>query len=169
MTNELRRFALLLAASDLTDKQVSAIIREIRLLSPLALTKFVRRLRMVHDAVLDVDETPRIRKSTEDVARVGNRAVAMKVQEMLRGEAGMTLSEVMATLGPSLAQEVGAPKETVATSQKVTTSQFHRWLDAILDEVPASIVLHHATAIRNRRVHTSSTDWPLKEGPDSEL
>jgi antitoxin component of RelBE/YafQ-DinJ toxin-antitoxin module len=166
MTTDLRRVALLLAASDLSEKQLSSVIRELGRLPPELLVRFVRRLRTINDVVLELDEPLRTKKALVRETTVGKLDVVLKIDDLLRREAGMTVSEAMSALGDSLAREKGIPESVRAAEPKTGTLQFHRWIGRILEYVPASTLLHFATAIRNRHVQTSITDWPLKEGPD---
>jgi hypothetical protein len=164
MTNELRRFAFLLAASDLTDKQLAALIGELGRSSPKTVIRLVRRLRTINEAVL---ETNQIVRTANPLARdygTGSENVAREIERLLRLDARMSIAEAMTNLSESLSREEKIPSDVRHVPSKSSSDQFRRWVLRILEYVSASTLLHHATALRNKHVHVSDTDWPLREG-----
>jgi len=164
ISDGLKRLAFLLAASDLTEKQLTALFSELRHTSPDVFLRLVRRLRKVNAAVLETELPLGIKRSTRQVTHE-KEPTAAQIERLLRVEAGMPIKEAVKLLQESLMRDWILPADALNVPTKLTSEQFRRWLEKVLDYVPASAILHHATSLRNSRVHVDAGDWPLREGP----
>jgi hypothetical protein len=164
MSDELKRVAFLLAASDLTEKQLVTLVSELRRSSPETFLRFIRRLRTVNAAILETELPAHVKRRYSMVSK--DEATARQVERLLREEADIPIKEAMKLLRGSLL-EWDLPPSVLQVPARPTSEQFRSWLGKLLEHVPPSTLLHLATSLRNTRVHVETGDWPLKEGPSN--
>lgn len=83
------------------------------------------------------------------------------ISRLLLQEAGLTTAEAGMRLYQSMRNGVG--KRTSVPPFRAKQG-FRAWLTQLLQSIPPSEVLHHATKVRNDVVHRGAkSDWPLRD------
>ena len=164
MRRTIKKFLLLLAGSGLSRIEISQIVKELQYLSPSLLADSIQYLRHneldilddVADSILSGAHKPHRSKGSR---RAGND-VPMRVELLLRNEAGLKVSQAALELLSSLERERGGMAGTMKPPNR---ESFYSWLNKLLRQIGPSELLHHATLVRNRYVHNTGQDWPLRE------
>ena len=78
-----------------------------------------------------------------------------RIQRLLLGEANLSGIQASNLLYVAL-------RKNNKVSQKKSKDSFSRWIRSVAKIVPYSVLLHEATKIRNRVVHSPAQDWPLR-------
>lgn len=164
MQHTTKKFLLLLAGSGLSRKEINQIVEELQNLPPDLLADSIQSLRHnapdilddVADSILVGEHRPYSAKRSH---RTGSD-VPMRVECLLRDEAGLKVSQAAAELLRSLEQK----RTNLAVAVKPPNKEsFYNWLQKLLRQIEPSELLHHATLVRNRYVHNTGQDWPLRE------
>ena len=164
MQRTLKKFLLLLAGSGLSRKEISQIFGQLQYFPPGRLADAIQYLR--HNALDPLDEvadsifsgarqphTPRgLHRPSSDVP--------MRVEFLLRNEAGLKVRQAALELLSSLKRERPSMAGTMKPPNK---ESFCKWLKKLLRQIEPSELLHHATLVRNRYVHDTEQDWPLRK------
>lgn len=82
-----------------------------------------------------------------------------RIEHLLRVEAGLTVREAATKLIEMIAERSNEESRDLRPPNRVS---FYNWLLKVSKRVSTSMLLHHATVIRNRYVHDDDTDWPLR-------
>ena len=161
MQRSLEKLFMLLAASDFSDRELKSALRELHEYPSDVIVNFVAECR--REMLCRVREHP---MSPDMYRRSGSRSFrgesepVRRVEQLLREEAHLTVSLAVEKLLRSLRLEERAD---VSDLKPPNRESFRNWLLKVLKRVEPSVLLHHATKIRNRHVHGQDTDWPLKE------
>jgi hypothetical protein len=91
------------------------------------------------------------------------KGFSAQVDRLLRREAGLRAETAARLLFEAIMTDADHPLTLAPFRAK---KDFAEWVNSLANYVPASKVLHHATAIRNRMVHKGSSDWPLRKRSD---
>jgi hypothetical protein len=167
---------LQLAGSDASIGEIRALAEWIRSEGPNALTSAVSRLRNTAQSLAqerngessdDAFVGARIDKRNVMLADLANiSAPARQVVELLM-ETGLPMGKAASLLLSALLKHAGEQElritEQQAKSLPNPTRDFGAWLTALGNIVPFSMILHHATRIRNEYVHKQEPIWPLRE------
>ena len=154
----IQRLALLLAASGLSDKEIVQLLRSAEKYGPGPILEQVRSIRA---AVGELDAISPKEKELAADSRISTEAdVVVRIEELLRKEAGMPASAAAAAMERALVSEGLRSKSLPRFDSK---RGLWRWLGRIAAVVPPAKLLHIATRIRNEAVHRPDGDWPLRK------
>lgn len=164
MHGSLERILLLLAGSGLSPKDIHQGLVELGHVSPGRVVESVQLLRRqalnhsdkARDSILRDTRQPQGLKG----AQGPGHDVATRVEYLLRAEAGLRVDHAALALLTSLARD---RSDLAATVKPPNKESFSLWLRKLLRDVPPSVLLHHATLVRNRYVHRTEQDWPLRQ------
>lgn len=151
---------VLLAASGLSERELREGINALDLRSPEEVVRLVMELRRESKNLID----KRLRSRSHHhfdypQDESGSSDTIFRVEELLRSEAHMTVKEATRELLESLKNRHGELPLPSLSSKK----SFRSWLSTLLRHISESELLHIATVIRNSRVHSATSDWPLRE------
>jgi len=155
MKRDIDRLLLLLAASGLEEREIYDALRWVerdgvsRVMNRLM--AFKRRLRMV-----GAEEQSGYIPSEER----RQQRTADQVSQLLQVEAGLSSTRAVSLMLESLSKSKIRTSELPRFRSK---EGFRSWIQRVAVKVPTSELLHHATRVRNAIVHTSGTDWPLRD------
>ena len=163
MPHALGKFLLLLAGSGLSPREIGKIVQELQHFPPDLLANSIQRLRKtapdhLDKAVVPVLSGPRQPRDSKGSPRPGSD-VPMRVEFLLRSEAGLQVNQAAFELLESLKRERPSMDGVLKPPNK---ESLHRWLQKLLLHIGPSEMLHHATLVRNRYVHRTEQDWPLR-------
>jgi len=152
------RVILLLAASGLDEATIYRTMREIERIGASRVTMEVEKIR---------HRLPAFAKHYTDELfgetspkELERRRVIARVDEMLRHEAKLPISQAARMLSVSLMKS----DRSIGPIPKFKSKQgFSDWLSRLSSTVSSAELLHHATKIRNEYVHKAGSDWPLKD------
>jgi len=153
----LERLARAIAESEISDSELRNACQEVSQYGWRHLVQLVQEYRHLPREARSAERTV-----TSGVSRTTKRpsAVAMQVDNLLRGEAGLSTAEATALLLDALKHE----GHTLGWLQSPARSKiaFVDWVARIADEVPARELLRISTLVRNSVAHRDRSDWPLK-------
>lgn len=150
MTSPVSRIALLLAASDISSYEIRQFERWMENNSHGRLVKLIEKLRDLADA------SPGSGSVIPQMSRIPDEVVP-RVQRLLIDEGGLSKGVAMRLIDEALRDE--GYSVDVSSNNRIS---FARWLDRVSSSVSPSVLLHIATKLRNERVKSSDSDWPLK-------
>lgn len=157
----IERLILSLAASGLSRNELQVALTEFQRLNKGDVVAVVDRIREAaaqsffnESAAWDSSDAEQARKLNSE------RAATDQIDRLLRVEAGLSSSEAAELLLRELPANTWFGMPPVKPRKKEGLRQ---WLNRLIRVVPASTLLHHATRIRNDRVHDSQSDWPLRD------
>lgn len=172
MNRELEKLVFALALSGLSERELHKALLEIDITGPRFIVDMIietRRaaklgLRDLHGFEVSNTAHHYSRKRHRDLTslekpRNDSEAIFM-VDDLLRGDAGLNAMDAAAMLSASLSRE-GIPASDFLPFRPKTG--FRTWLAHLFTKFPPSILLHHATMIRNSAVHMEQGDWPLRK------
>lgn len=164
MRSTLKKFLLMLAGSGMSAREIGLVVEALSHFPPGLLEDSIQYLR--HHAQGPLDQSvDSILTGTHQPLRLrgsyrlgGN--VPMRVEILLRDEAGLKANQAASELLNSLKREQPHLAETLKPPNK---ESFEKWLHRLLQVVEPSQLLHHATLVRNRYVNDPGQDWPLRD------
>ena len=162
MDRVLAKVLLLLAGSGLSHKEIREVMMNMQDYPPSQLADAILQLRRevpdrvdLADSILVGGQRPR--RSGRPSRPDGD--VRRRVEFLLREEAGLTVNQAASELVASLKREDREISEPIRLPNK---ESLYNWLQNVLQRVGASELLHHATRVRNKYVHHTDVDWPLR-------
>jgi hypothetical protein len=157
MKGSVERLAVLLAASGLSERDITDALRASKNLDEKEFIERVVFLRQFLFSGLDVNDVSssgqRIAAGNKDQIRAVERAT-----QLLQTEARLNPTRAADLLCKSLAED-NFDLENIPKFR--TKNGLRNWLIKL--PLQPSELLHHATKIRNRLVHARSAPWPLRE------
>lgn len=155
------QFLLLLSASGFSERELLSLLRNLQEYPPELIVDIVYEFRreMQHRLKDHPPTAGPLRRPRRGVGHPKHAMVSQAAQ-LLRDEAGLTVARAARELLDSLREENRIRPTDLKPPNR---ESFNRWLVKLLDRVGPSILLHHATRIRNRYVHHTESDWPLKD------
>lgn len=166
MTWHVERIIQVLASSDISRSELNALTRWLRQRGPDGIEEAVAQLRWEASQIVQGSgkkvPAKRISKNFPDSRQInkGIGKVSEEIKRLLRVEAKLSATQASDLLLDHLRKKY--PDEVVEL-QKQNKESFVRWVKRISYNVPDYELLHAATAVRNRFVHSQSPDWPLRE------
>jgi hypothetical protein len=157
MSTLLQRFCLLVAAMDLSSEDLKRLLSEIRTTSSSALfdeISVISEWQQANDIESRDDDIPKIHKS---VPNLPSEAVH-KIEFLLRQEAGLSMREAVDELAHAIVSDHPEHRKS-ALLQPINKKGLGEWLRRITRIVSERDLLHYATVIRNKYVHSTPSDW----------
>jgi hypothetical protein len=154
----MNRLLLLLAGSNLSDREISKLLRELSMMSEAELFSAITDLRHQNTRA----RSYRVYTSDffEDEKQAKNDSLVIEqVSQMLRGDTGLTTIQASHMLAEALRKHL--PSSSYGELPALNKESFATWIRKVALVVPPSILLHEAAKIRNRLAHSSESDWPL--------
>lgn len=164
MNKSLERLLFALAFSGLSEREIRNSIRLIEIQGSDAIVRMVLDIRRAAKSKFYEHALPEMANPNQDRylrGRLGAHGddVGIRIEHLLRKEAGLGAGRAAEALLKSLQSERPVPKNLPRFRSK---DGFTSWIRRLSQSVPASRLLHHATKIRNRTVHSDHGDWPLR-------
>jgi hypothetical protein len=151
----LRKFSLLLAAMDLSDQEIAALLRHLR---DQPLDVLIAQLREDRDVLLKQVKMPlpiiRSASLAEEDTSSGSD-IAAQIERLLVVEARLSKAQAAQALRNALTARHPAAEVAPFASKE----GFGRWLKQLIQIFPIAELLHVASAIRNSRAHGTDDDW----------
>lgn len=160
MRNAAAKICLMLAGSNLTRKELRLFCHWVDSYGARRLEEavlMIRRQAENLDEFASLDDELRIssvRHPKVSLASPEDDPVN-RIQRLLLGEANLSGIQASNLLYVAL-------RKNNKVSQKKSKDSFSRWIRSVAKIVPYSVLLHEATKIRNRVVHSPAQDWPLR-------
>jgi len=165
MTTPDVRALLVLAASELNTSELRALAQQVSRGGPGWLIRQISNLREGQWYVEGRKSASTTRSGFDRERIEEHDSVIRKVETLLLKEAGMSKTSAIKQIISSIKSDASSANAHLPASTKIA---FDVWLARLLDEVPPSLVLHHASKIRNAVVHgsMSRSSWPLSHTDD---
>jgi hypothetical protein len=173
----MNKIILLLAGSDMSERQIVRYLDELSGLSRDELMLAIDRLRegpkaddrffLASTTVPSLHQEMKVRANTsseESFSARNKRIIGEQVSNLLRKEVGLTTYEASDLL-------VGALRKYLSANDwhnlpSLNKDSFVSWVQKLANFVPASVLLHEAAKIRNDKTHAyKKSDWPLDKKP----
>ncbi|MBG3850477.1 hypothetical protein ABQZ69_04255 [Xanthomonas sp. WHRI 8391] len=168
MNDQLERFLLAAAAMRFTEKDIYRLIDALKEADPSSLAKTVNLLRQAIPGIvidsIDFNFTDTLTDQMKRNASSGRRDnirfqeddVGLRVDHLLKGEAGLTTKDAVSMLTKRLINEgVLNPREAPPLSRKA----FYLWANKLATIVAPKELLRAATIIRSDILHAPRADW----------
>jgi len=148
------RFMLAIASSDLTDAELRELEKWLQN-TPHVLSRQVKALREQAGRLASPSGEHDPEDNTSN--NPDRDPLVERLDQLLRREAGLNATRAADLLAERIHEEYRD-----LSIPSLGKESFQRWLRLLLEEVPATSLLHFATQIRNSAVHAPMSDWPLK-------
>jgi hypothetical protein len=154
----MNRIALLLAGSNLSEREIRKEIDAFLALSEADSMAVVKRLRELDLAAVGIDESSD-EKPTRSISAKHGSSVGEQVSYLLRDDLGLTSGEAGKLLHDALSKRM---PRTMSEALIFTRKEaFSTWVERLTRYISPSEILHETAKLRNSLVHTPRSDWPL--------
>ena len=153
-SNLIKRFEVLLAATQFSEQDIAAIYHHLRATS---LEEFIRQIR-THQIFIDdhqIGSAVVTRPAEEKIDAPLGGDVAAQIERLLILDSGLQKSEAALLLTETIKKR--HPKSPIV--QFNSKDGFRRWLNILSYQIPLAEILHAAATVRNSRVHAKNDDW----------
>lgn len=151
-----RRLSLILAASNLSDEEITSLLRHVRSTPMAEMLSDIRVDRaLIYEGPTGIQAPTPSRKSEPPVGELMGKEVAAQVERLLISEAGLTKAGAAQALQKALLLRHPEARRYIFDSK----GGFSRWLRQVASDISMSEILHAAAMIRNSRVHARGDDW----------
>ncbi|WP_153064296.1 hypothetical protein [Acidovorax sp. ST3] len=151
--NLLKRLYMLLAATNLSTKEIEALALQLK---NVETHQFVNAVKFAKKLIEEFPEnSPELEDAPLHLSATSN--VPKKISSLLIDEARLPKTFAMELLAQEIKSRV--PWIEIPRDSK---KGFEAWINRLLFQVTESELLHIATVIRNKYVHTRPSDWRLK-------
>lgn len=166
MQRDLQPLIQLLVASRLSDREILAALSALRRVKEPTLLRLIEALRTATAQALKSDDfaTTDVEgpiPSSSKMDYLSPDVIVREVETVLCKEAGLTISQALKELKNQISMDRPLPIGLRRTPKQLTRAFFRHWLSGLVELLSPSVVLHYATSIRNRHVHSVPSDWPL--------
>jgi len=164
MTSDVRAL-LIIAASELSSNEIRSLAQRISKEGPSWLTQRISLLREGEWTSGPIKSVSSSKSGYDQERMTEYQTIIKKVENLLIKEAGMSKTSAVTKLSSSIKSDLDEEEPYVPSGSKIA---FDIWLARLFDAVPPSLVLHHASKIRNEIVHGSHSrsNWPLSQADD---
>lgn len=151
-----RRLSLILAASNLSDEEITSLLRHVRSTPIAEMLSDIRVDRaLIDEGPISLQAPTPSGKSEFAVGELMGKEVAAQIERLLISEAGLTKAGAAQALQVAL-----LPRHPDARNYPFDSKGgFSRWLRQVASDISMSEILHAAAMIRNSRVHSNGDDW----------
>jgi hypothetical protein len=166
MNNTIAKFLLILANSNLKQRELHQISRWLAKEERETLVRAVTKIRLLSERLAHEQEIPgfrsRINQKSERDTYVKTRGpdIATQVEKLLRWEAGLTVDKARDLLLKALAEH---HKVDISILPGVQRKSFRDWIVRLSRYIPYSLLLQEASRIRKNVLNLPKNDWPLKD------
>lgn len=165
MTSSDAKVLLVLAASNLSHAEIRQFARQVTREGPSWITEQISLLRdgQWQSSSNSFTKLPRSGFDQERLEEF--RSTIDKVQELLIAQAAISKNEAVKLLTSLIIDDMPQSAHDIPSYSKIA---FEIWLARLCDVVSPSVVLHHASRIRNMKIHRSGSrsSWPLSQSDD---
>lgn len=159
MSRNVERILLLLAASGLSQR---AIQDGVKMVEQFGGKEFVDRVMALRQRIqTSYSEMPYDELEAIEFGPRNERSeIANRVVELLLKETSFSTEQAVLELEKSLFEETLQRELHVRFRSK---DGLRKWVERLMEYISPSVILHHATMIRNKFVHYQHADWPLRD------
>jgi hypothetical protein len=158
MKASLERVVTLLAASGLSDRAIFEGLKEVETYGARAIADLARALRYE----IEIKLVPSISEELDAPKLTFEDKPAhvdLRVTNLLR-ETKLPSTIIADKLSSSISSD--AALNTSELPPFRPREGLRSWISRLLQSIPPSQLLHHATKVRNDLIHQNPSDWPLR-------
>jgi hypothetical protein len=164
MIKSIKNLFLLIASSDLTENQLREACEWIDMNGAKALETAISKIRSSAEKAvlmgrLKDDNVNVEHRSWKSSYKSDLNKTSFEIDNLLRKEAGLSASQASTILIEEMQK---LEKYNNAFFPQLGKQGFRRWIEQLSNYASYSEILHIAIKIRNKFLHESETDWPLK-------
>lgn len=154
MKNGFEKVSVLLAAANITSRDLHHFVMEVQRIGPSGLIEHIEEIKSL---IVSTSLTGQDFYDAETKARPSPNLVGEKIERLLIAEAGLPKRQAIEDLVEAIKQRhpaINIPQDS--------RKGFSAWLAKVVELIPASELLYIATTIRNNYVHDTPSRWRLK-------